>query len=221
VVRCCESSGTSWGRAARQISGSHSVATFARIAGSNSSTRDPAGTRTYRGGTSAANAARTVLRANPNRRAMAFTAIPSDRCRHRISVHSSIMIIPSLWPRGSTFTECAFQRSSQHFDLRGVAMAKRGPKRDLDRELRYWELLSLGLGTVEACRRVGVARKTGYRWRVEMGGVIAVEPRSRIHRVGICRCSNVSGWRRCRHKASGSGPSLLGWVALPRRCRGS
>jgi hypothetical protein len=52
-------------------------------------------------------------------------------------------------------------------------MAKRGPKRELNRELQYWELLRLGLGTVEACRRVGVTRKTGHRWRAEMGGVIA------------------------------------------------
>jgi hypothetical protein len=28
-----------------------------------------------------------------------------------------------------------------------------------------------GLGTVEACRRVGITGKTGYRWRAEMGGV--------------------------------------------------
>ena len=52
-------------------------------------------------------------------------------------------------------------------------MGKRGRKRDLDREIRYWELLVTGVGTVEACRRVGVTRKTGYRWRSEMGGVIA------------------------------------------------
>jgi IS30 family transposase len=28
-----------------------------------------------------------------------------------------------------------------------------------------------GVGTVEACRSVGVGRKTGYRWRAERGGV--------------------------------------------------
>jgi IS30 family transposase len=42
--------------------------------------------------------------------------------------------------------------------------------------LEYWELLSAGIGTVEACRRVGVTRKTGYRWRAEMGGVSANKP---------------------------------------------
>ena len=52
-------------------------------------------------------------------------------------------------------------------------MAKRGPKRVLDRELRYWELMGGGVGTVEACRIIGVSRSTGHRWRAEMGGVIA------------------------------------------------
>ena len=55
-------------------------------------------------------------------------------------------------------------------------MSKRGRKRDLNREIRYWELIASGVGTVEACRRVGVTRKTGYRWRSEMGGVIAKKP---------------------------------------------
>ncbi len=55
-------------------------------------------------------------------------------------------------------------------------MGKRGCKRDLDREIRYWDLIAYGVGTVEACRRVGVTRKTGYRWRAEMGGVIAKKP---------------------------------------------
>jgi transposase len=52
-------------------------------------------------------------------------------------------------------------------------MGRRGRKRDLDREVQYWEYLASGVGTVEACQLVGVSRKTGYRWRAEMGGVIA------------------------------------------------
>ena len=52
-------------------------------------------------------------------------------------------------------------------------MGRRGRKRDLDREVQYWEYLASGVGTVEACRLVGVSRKTGYRWRAEMGGAIA------------------------------------------------
>lgn len=55
-------------------------------------------------------------------------------------------------------------------------MGKRGRERDLDREVPYWELIASGIGTVEACRRVGVTRKTGYRWRSEMGGVIPKKP---------------------------------------------
>src|SRR3954452_7395229 len=50
-------------------------------------------------------------------------------------------------------------------------MARRGKKRQLEVEARYWELLAAGIGRVEACRRVGITRKTGYRWRAETGGV--------------------------------------------------
>jgi transposase, IS30 family len=50
-------------------------------------------------------------------------------------------------------------------------MGRRGPKRQLDVESRYWQLVLAGVGTVEACRAVGITRKTGYRWRAESGGV--------------------------------------------------
>jgi hypothetical protein len=42
-------------------------------------------------------------------------------------------------------------------------MARRGRKRQLGVEDEYWRLVLGGIGTVEACRRVGVGRKTGYR----------------------------------------------------------
>ena len=51
-------------------------------------------------------------------------------------------------------------------------MGRRGRKRQLDVEARYWELLDSGAGTVAACRAVGITRKTGYRWRAEAGGVV-------------------------------------------------
>lgn len=50
-------------------------------------------------------------------------------------------------------------------------MGRRGRKRQLEVESRYWQLLLSGTGTVEACRLVGITRKTGYRWRAENGGV--------------------------------------------------
>ncbi len=50
-------------------------------------------------------------------------------------------------------------------------MARRGPKRRLDVESAYWQLVLSGVGTVEACRIVGIGRKTGYRWWAENGGV--------------------------------------------------
>lgn len=49
-------------------------------------------------------------------------------------------------------------------------MARRGRKRNLEKERLYWDLLASGLGTVEACRQVGIGRRTGLRWRRENGG---------------------------------------------------
>lgn len=50
-------------------------------------------------------------------------------------------------------------------------MARRGRKRRLGIEDEYWHLILAGVGTVEACKRVGIGRKTGYRWRAELGGL--------------------------------------------------
>jgi Helix-turn-helix domain len=50
-------------------------------------------------------------------------------------------------------------------------MGRRGRKRQLVAEDEYWSLVMAGVGTVEACRRVGIGRKTGYRWRAERGGL--------------------------------------------------
>lgn len=49
-------------------------------------------------------------------------------------------------------------------------MARRGRKRNLEKERLYWDLLASGFGTVEACREVGIGRRTGLRWRRENGG---------------------------------------------------
>jgi transposase, IS30 family len=50
-------------------------------------------------------------------------------------------------------------------------MARRGRKRQLDAESLYWQLILSGMGTVAACKEVGIGRKTGYRWRAENGGL--------------------------------------------------
>lgn len=50
-------------------------------------------------------------------------------------------------------------------------MARRGRKRRLELEAEYWRLLASGVGSVEACRQLGIGRKTGYRWRRENGGL--------------------------------------------------
>ena len=53
-------------------------------------------------------------------------------------------------------------------------MGRRGETRQLEFEARYWELLASGVGAVAACRRVGITRKTGDRWRAELGGPVPV-----------------------------------------------
>ena len=50
-------------------------------------------------------------------------------------------------------------------------MGRRGRKRQLDLESGYWKLLQSGVGTVAACKLLGIGRKTGYRWRAENGGL--------------------------------------------------
>jgi len=65
-----------------------------RIRGSNPSTIDPAGLRTYFGGASLAIAARTVFREIPSSRAIALTGICSARYSLRISAQSSTESTP-------------------------------------------------------------------------------------------------------------------------------
>ena len=61
-------------------------------------------------------------------------------------------------------------------------MTRRGRKRRLVLEDEYWKLILDGVPTVEACRQIGIGRKTGYRWRAEAGGLpparVAEETRS-------------------------------------------
>ena len=61
-------------------------------------------------------------------------------------------------------------------------MTRRGRKRRLVLEDEYWKLILDGVPAVEACRQLGIGRKTGYRWRVEAGGLppgrVAEETRS-------------------------------------------
>lgn len=52
-----------------------------------------------------------------------------------------------------------------------MGMGRRGRKRQLVVEDEYWALILAGVGTVDACRQTGITRKTGYRWRLERGGV--------------------------------------------------
>jgi transposase, IS30 family len=61
-------------------------------------------------------------------------------------------------------------------------MGRPGRKRRLVLEDEYWKLIGAGVGTVEACRRLGIGRTTGYYWRAQRGGlprtVLAEDARS-------------------------------------------
>jgi len=71
-----------------------------RIRGSYSSTSDPAGSRSYIGGPSLANAAFTVFREQPTTRAISEIDTPSDLRSRRISAQSST--ISTCFLPGST-----------------------------------------------------------------------------------------------------------------------
>ena len=74
-------------------------------------------------------------------------------------------------------------------------MARRGRKRDLTREIRYWDLLCQGIGTIEARRLVGVSRNTGYRWRAEMGGVLTKKPPASSSRyLSLFERQRIASW---------------------------
>jgi hypothetical protein len=55
--------------------------------------------------------------------------------------------------------------------VKGCGVGATGRKRQLEVEDAYWQLILAGVGTVEACRQVGITRKTGYRRRAERGGI--------------------------------------------------
>nr|WP_233194060.1 MULTISPECIES: IS30 family transposase [unclassified Cryobacterium] len=50
-------------------------------------------------------------------------------------------------------------------------MARRGRKRNLNREDEYWKLILAGIGPIAAAKRVGIGRTTGHRWRSQRGGI--------------------------------------------------
>ena len=53
----------------------------------------------------------------------------------------------------------------------GCASGTARRKRRLDLETEYWRLLASGVGTVAACKLLGIGHKSIYRWRAENGGL--------------------------------------------------
>jgi transposase len=78
-------------------------------------------------------------------------------------------------------------------------MGRRGPNRRLDVEWEYWRLVLSGMGTVEACRQLGIGRKTGYRWRAENGGlppVVLSEPTRSRRYLSLLERQRIAALRR-------------------------
>jgi hypothetical protein len=57
-----------------------------------------------------------------------------------------------------------------------MELGRRGRNRRFSIEDEYWQLILARVGTVEACKLVGIGRKTGYRWRAERGGLPPLRP---------------------------------------------
>jgi len=107
-------------------------------------------------------------------------------------------------------------------------VGRRGKKRQLEVEARYWAALAAGVGTVAACREVGITRKTGYRWRAEAGGVrpLRLADAMRSHRyLSLLERQRIAGLRGSgaggpRDRASGRAQPVHGQPrAPPQHCQ--
>ena len=90
--------------------------------------------------------------------------------------------------------------ATRHVIGEGRGDGEQRPKRRLDAESLYLQLILSGVGTVAACEEVGVGRKTGYRWRTENGGL----PPDRLARGCPAGAACRRGCRRpgkCRFQA--------------------
>lgn len=100
-------------------------------------------------------------------------------------------------------------------------MTRRGRKRRLVLEDEYWKLILDGVHTVEACRQIGIGRKTGYRWRAETGGLpptrMAEETRSSRYLTLLERQRIAT----LRDRGHGVREIADGSAGQPRRCPGS
>jgi hypothetical protein len=93
-------------------------------------------------------------------------ALPRDHC-----VRATPMTCQRRLKSDPLATRGFWSLSQHSCSTGGVRMGRRGRKRQLELETEYWQLLKAGVGTVAACRIVGITRKTGYRRRAENGGI--------------------------------------------------
>lgn len=89
-------------------------------------------------------------------------------------------------------------------------MGRPGRKRRLALEDESWKLIGDGVGTVEACRRLGIDRTTGYYWRAHRGGLAGSTLPRTPGRGGTYLCWSGSGSACCHLRVWVSARSLRG-----------
>jgi hypothetical protein len=139
------------------------AARSSRIRGSNASTDEPAGLRSYFGGPSLASAGRTVFLETPSARAIALIGIPSALCSLRISAPSST--VSTSLPRHTPPSQKIPQRGcSAGVDVRaspmpGCPAVAPGGRGSAALVFPFLIIVAVGTGRTDGsvCRRVTAA----------------------------------------------------------------
>ena len=102
-----------------------------------------------------------------------------------------------------------------------MEMGRPGRKRRLVLEDEYWKLMAAGVGTGEACRRLGICRTTVTTGAPSAAGWLArCAPRTPARAV-TCQCWSANASRSCACRGAACVKWLADWGGPPRRSRGN
>src|SRR6266496_3070149 len=94
----------------------------------------------------------------------------------------------------------------------GVAMGRRGPGAlpQAEKREQFARLIAQGFNNSEACRIVGINRRTGKRWR--HGRTITTRDGRKLHYAAVVTTGGVGreGWTRALREDEGVGGGDLG-----------
>ena len=91
-------------------------------------------------------------------------------------------------------------------------MARRGRKRNLNREEEHWKLLLAEIGPIVAAKRVGIGHTTGHRWRSQHGRNAPLRISRRLGRSP----STISRELRRNMRKHDRASTTLSWPTLER-----